>query len=81
MKSINETFKNWMSGRGHKLFEIKIPINIYNIKKYFIKERKKVYKWKYDSQFCKCDCIANEGGMSDPFCKHMNKLIRVDVHK
>ena len=83
--SVRKLFDNWNKSRGHKLFEVSLPINIYNIKKYWKmlvtdrkNKRKKVYEWVYDKQFGECDCVADEGGRSDPYCVHMNKLIRIE---
>ena len=78
MDSINELKDSWGRMKGHRVFQILIPINavVKAIKKFTNTEPRKEYKWIYDG----CDCKAIDDYLSDPYCeKHYNKLTRKEI--
>jgi hypothetical protein len=79
---MKEDYINFDSRNNHKIIRINININktINNIKKIF-KRDKDDYIWVYecslDPLYEKDFCIAENGPMSEPYCKHGLKLVRV----
>ena len=75
MKGVHELFNDFM---GHSVYIVSIPINkVIEFGRKYINNKddgKKEYIWEYDNQFGKCDCKATY--LSEPYCKHYNKLIR-----
>ena len=78
MDSINKLRDNWDKMRGHKVFQILIPINkvVDFIKDYNLPKHKN-YEWIYDEQFGNCNCKADPYSL--PYCKHFNKLVRKEI--
>jgi hypothetical protein len=74
MKTINELWDNFTTARGHKKYEILIPItNIFRSKK---KKKAKGWEWVYEC----CDKVGDEGSTSDPYCpEHGGQLTCKDI--
>jgi len=63
------------------LKRIDFKININRVMDFFKDKKKDEYEWVYECSLdCRYEndvCIADKGHMSDPYCKHGLKLIRV----
>ena len=75
---MNTIQKKWEDWDGSIRIEVLLPINkiIDFYEKYISKKEKKDYEWEYDKQFGECECKASP--YSDPYCKHFNRLRRIE---